>query len=165
MNRLQITLKTCSSSQTQALGEKMGTLLRDGLVMALTGDLGSGKTTFVQGLAKGLQVPAEYYITSPTFTLINEYPGRLRLHHVDLYRIGDPEEADDIGLPDIMGGDGVTVIEWAERIQSELPEDKLQIHFEISDRQSRNMTVIATGSVAITMLKRIAKTVEEKKWG
>ena len=165
MNRLKITLKTCSSSQTQALGEKMGARLRDGLVMALTGDLGSGKTTFVQGLAKGLQVPAEYYITSPTFTLINEYPGRLRLYHVDLYRIGTPEEADDIGLLDIMGGNGVTVIEWAEQVQSELPEDKLQIHFEISDRQCRNITVIAAGSMAITILKRIAKTIEEKKWG
>jgi tRNA threonylcarbamoyladenosine biosynthesis protein TsaE len=165
MNRLKISLKTRSFGETQSLAEKIGALLPAGVVIALTGDLGSGKTTFVQGLARGLQVPAEYYITSPTFTLINEYPGRLPLHHVDLYRIGHPEEADDIGLFDMMHGDGVTVIEWAERIQSELPEKKLQIHFEMSDWQSRKMTLIATGSVAVTMLKRIAKKVEEKKWG
>lgn len=164
MNRLKIKATTRSVAETKALGETMGRFLAEGLVIALTGDLGSGKTAFVQGLARGLQVPAEYYITSPTFTLINEYPGRLTLQHVDLYRISHSGEVDDIGLHDIMHGDGVTAIEWADRIQSELPGENLQIHFEVTDAQSRILTLIAAGSAAVTMLKRIAKTVEEKKW-
>jgi tRNA threonylcarbamoyladenosine biosynthesis protein TsaE len=164
MKRLRIKATTRSAAETKALGEILGSLLTGRLVIALTGDLGSGKTAFVQGLARGLQVPAEYYITSPTFTLINEYPGRLTLHHVDLYRIGHPGEVYGIGLHDIMLGNGVTVIEWADRIQSELPEEQVQIHFELADVQSRNLTLTATGSAAVTMLKLIAKKVEEKKW-
>lgn len=158
----KIEIATRSAEETRALGAKMGALLPSGLVIALTGDLGSGKTAFVQGLARGLQVPPEYYITSPTFTLINEYPGRLPLYHVDLYRIGHAGEADDIGLPDIMHGPGITAIEWAERIQPDLPEDHLHVHFDIADRQSRHLTVIAAGSVAVTMLKFIAQAIEEK---
>jgi len=164
MNRLIIEATTRSVEETQALAEMMGRFLADGLVIALTGDLGSGKTAFVQGLARGLQVPVEYYITSPTFTLINEYPGRLPLFHVDLYRIDRPEEVESIGLHDIMRGDGVTVIEWADRIQSELPDERLQIHFEMTDEQFRNIIVTATGSVAVSMIGLIAKKVEEKKW-
>ena len=156
-NHRTLDLKTQSVDDTQSLAEKLGRLLTEGIVTALIGDLGSGKTAFVQGLAKGLQVAAEYYITSPTFTLINEYPGRLSLHHVDLYRIDRPEELDDIGLYDIMRGDGVTVIEWAERILSELPRERIQIHFEMTDDQCRQLKISATGSSAVNILKLIAK--------
>ena len=164
MNHRTLDLTMQSVGDTQALAEILGRLLTDGIVIALVGDLGSGKTAFVQGLARGLQVPIEYYITSPTFTLINEYPGRLPLQHVDLYRIDRPEELDDIGLYDIMRGDGVTVIEWAERILSELPKERIQIHFEMTDDQCRQVKISATGSIAVRLLKLIAKTVREKKW-
>jgi tRNA threonylcarbamoyladenosine biosynthesis protein TsaE len=153
-----------SVEDTQVLAEMLGGLLTEGIVIALIGDLGSGKTTFVQGLARGLQVPAEYYITSPTFTLINEYPGRLPLYHVDLYRIDRSEEIEDIGLYDIMRGDGVTVIEWAERILAELPKERIQIHFELTDDQCRQIKISATGSIAVPILEHIDKTVREKKW-
>ena len=158
-NHRILDLTTQSVGDTQSLAERLGRLLTDGIVIALIGDLGSGKTAFVQGLAKGLQVPAEYYITSPTFTLINEYPGRLPLYHVDLYRIDRPEEVDDIGLYDIMRGDGVTVIEWAERILSELPRERIQIYFEMTDDQCRQVKICATGSIAVTTLKLIAKKI------
>ena len=164
MNRSTLELTTQSVEDTQALAEAIGRFLSAGIVIALIGDLGSGKTTFVQGIAKGLQVPAEYYITSPTFTLINEYPGRLPLRHVDLYRIDRVEELDDIGLHDIMHGDGVTVIEWAERILSELPDERFQIHFEIADDHCRQVEISAAGKTTISMLKLIAKTVRVKKW-
>ena len=159
---LDVTMQ--SVEDTQVLAEMLGRFITDGIVIALIGNLGSGKTTFVQGLARGLQVPAEYYITSPTFTLINEYPGRLPLHHVDLYRIDRTEELEDIGLHDIMRGDGVTVIEWAERILSELPIERIQIHFELTDDQCRQMKISATGSIAVTVIELIDKTVREKKW-
>jgi tRNA threonylcarbamoyladenosine biosynthesis protein TsaE len=103
-----------------------------------------------------LHVPAEYYITSPTFTLINEYPGRLRLHHVDLYRIEDPIEVEEMGLHEILGSDGVAVIEWAERLGTELPAEHIRVHFEVTNDQSRHMTITAAGSAAVAMLKNIA---------
>ena len=105
---------TNSPEETQNLGIKIGKLVECGTVIALTGDLGSGKTAFVQGLARGLEISEDYYITSPTFTIINEYPGRCRLFHVDLYRVNDPEELENIGLRDIVNGIGVTAIEWAD---------------------------------------------------
>jgi tRNA threonylcarbamoyladenosine biosynthesis protein TsaE len=91
-------ITTCSALETLALGRRVGALARPGLVLALYGDLGAGKTVFVQGLARGLGVPEKCPVTSPTFTLINEYPGRLRLFHIDLYRISDLVELDDIGF-------------------------------------------------------------------
>ena len=103
MKRFSFETTTHSVEETRAFGERLGRHIIAGTTIALTGDLGSGKTAFVQGIARGLHVPAEYYITSPTFTLINEYPGRLRLHHVDLYRIEDPTEIEEIGLHEIMG--------------------------------------------------------------
>ena len=93
---------TNSAEETKRLGRKIGSLIDDPIVLALSGDLGSGKTVFVQGLARGLDVPPDYYITSPTFTLVNEYPGRLRLFHIDLYRLDHFGDLEDIGLHDIL---------------------------------------------------------------
>ena len=95
-------LTTHSLDETLSLGKNIGKMLKAGVIIALTGDLGSGKTSFVQGLAKGLDVSEKYYITSPTFTLINEYPGRFRLSHIDLYRIEDPLELDELGFYEII---------------------------------------------------------------
>jgi tRNA threonylcarbamoyladenosine biosynthesis protein TsaE len=157
MKRFSFETTTHSVEETRAFGEKLGRHITAGTTVALTGDLGSGKTAFVQGIAKGLQVPAEYYITSPTFTLINEYPGRLRLHHVDLYRIEDPIEVEEMGLHEILGSDGVAVIEWAERLGTELPAEHIRVHFEVTNDQSRHMTITAAESAAVAMLKNIAR--------
>ncbi len=159
--KLQIT--TLSLDETRALGQKIGATVTGGTVIALTGDLGSGKTSFVQGLARGLEVPSDYYITSPTFTLINEYPGRYRLFHVDLYRIVNPFETEEIGLSDIMGGDGITVIEWADRIEDELPAEHLHLQFEILNDETRKIFIHAYGSKKNILLKETRKWIEEKK--
>jgi tRNA threonylcarbamoyladenosine biosynthesis protein TsaE len=153
MKRFTFETTTHSVEETRAFGERVGRHITAGTTIALTGDLGSGKTAFVQGIARGLHVPAEYYITSPTFTLINEYPGRLRLHHVDLYRIGGPIEIEEIGLHEILGSDGVAVIEWAERLGAELPAQHVRVHLEMTNDQTRHLTITATGSAAVTMLK------------
>ncbi|MEN8781008.1 MAG: tRNA (adenosine(37)-N6)-threonylcarbamoyltransferase complex ATPase subunit type 1 TsaE [Desulfobacterales bacterium] len=153
MKRFTFETTTHSVEETQAFGERLGRHITAGTTIALTGDLGSGKTAFVQGIARGLHVPAEYYITSPTFTLINEYPGRLRLHHVDLYRIGDPIEIEEIGLHEILDSDGVTVIEWAERLGAELPAQHVRVHLEMTNDQTRHLTITAAGSAAVAMLK------------
>lgn len=108
------------------LGRILGELVRPGDVVALVGDLGVGKTTLVQGIAQGLDI--QELVTSPTFTLIKDYAsGRLNLHHIDVYRLEDPEEILHLGLDELLWGEGVVVLEWADRILSLLPEDYLEI--------------------------------------
>lgn len=108
-----------SPEQTQRLGARLGELLSPGDVILLEGGLGAGKTVFAQGVAMGLGI--EEPVTSPTFTLIHEYQGRVPLYHVDLYRIGGAVEAADLGLEDYLYGDGITLIEWPERAAGILP--------------------------------------------
>ena len=155
MKRFSFETTTHSVEETRAFGERLGRHLTAGTTIALIGDLGSGKTAFVQGIARGLHVPAEHYITSPTFTLINEYPGRLRLHHVDLYRIEDPIEIEEIGLHEIIGNDGVAVIEWAERLGVDQPAQQIRVHLEMTNDQARHMTITAAGSAAVAVLKKV----------
>jgi tRNA threonylcarbamoyladenosine biosynthesis protein TsaE len=139
--KYQIT--THSVEETKKLGKKIGECIKAGTVLALIGDLGSGKTSFVQGLARGLEVPDGYYITSPSYTLINEYPGRHPLFHVDLYRLEDPVDFEDIGLYEILDDNYVVAIEWADRIRQELSPDHVIIKFEISGKISRKIYISA----------------------
>ena len=116
---------TATPQETAAAGEALGRTLGPGDVVALYGELGAGKTCFVQGLVRGLDVTT--HATSPTFVLVNEYRGRLDVHHVDAYRTGSLAELLDLGLLDLMGGDGVTVIEWADRAEPLLPERTVRV--------------------------------------
>jgi tRNA threonylcarbamoyladenosine biosynthesis protein TsaE len=106
-------IASSSEEDTRAAGERFAARLTAGATVLLFGDLGAGKTAFVRGLAQGLGVPADE-VTSPTFTLVQEYRGRLTLHHVDLYRL-EPAEVGDLGLDELTAGDAVVAIEWAER--------------------------------------------------
>ena len=116
---------------TIALGKKIGQQLVAGDVLVLDGDLGAGKTTFTKGLAAGLEIPD--IIKSPTFTIIHEYQdGRLPLYHMDAYRL-ENGGAEDLGLEEYFDGDGVSVVEWAEFVEDELPADFLSIHFKRTD--------------------------------
>ena len=146
---------TNSPDETRALGEKTGKHLEPGTVLALNGDLGSGKTTFVQGLAKGLDVPNNYYITSPTYTLINEYTGRYHLFHVDLYRIESYADLDDIGLYEILRSDGVVAIEWADKLQKNLLPEYLAIHIDILNDESRKISMTAYGLRGENLIKKL----------
>ncbi len=105
---------TTTPEQTRALARDLAQRLERGDVVLLEGDLGAGKTTFIQGLAQGLGVPEDVYVSSPTFALITEYPGRMILYHVDLYRL-EPEEVLDLGLEELLA-QGILAIEWAERL-------------------------------------------------
>lgn len=106
-------------------GRRLGELVQPGDVICLNGDLGAGKTTLSKSVGLGLGV--EDYITSPTFTIINEYQGRLPLYHFDVYRLKDGEELYDLGVEDYFYGDGVCLIEWAQNIQDYLPQDRLEL--------------------------------------
>ncbi|RZB31752.1 MAG: tRNA threonylcarbamoyladenosine biosynthesis protein TsaE [Desulfobacteraceae bacterium Eth-SRB1] len=158
----QIQIITESLEETQALGRKIGMLLEAGTVVALSGDLGSGKTVFVQGLARGLDVPNEYYITSPTYTLLNEYPGRYTLFHVDLYRIENPVDLEDIGLYETIDSDGVVAVEWADKLQKDFLSEYIALHFEILGDESRKIVITGYGHERCDLIEKIQKIYEEK---
>jgi tRNA threonylcarbamoyladenosine biosynthesis protein TsaE len=152
---LEIEMITRSPAETHALGRKIGEALSTGMVITLTGDLGSGKTAFVQGLARGLRVPPDYYITSPTYTIINEYPGRFPLFHIDLYRLTDAQAVADIGCYDMLHPENVIAIEWPEIIASELPRDLIALHFEIRNRNTRKISIRTCGLCGKSVIEKL----------
>ncbi len=118
-------LKSYSPQQTQLLGSRLGELAQQSDIVLLTGELGTGKTCLVQGIAHGLGI--EEYAFSPSFVIVREYHGRLPLYHVDLYRLDDTSEIADLGLEEYLCRDGISVIEWAEKALAMLPQDRLLI--------------------------------------
>jgi tRNA threonylcarbamoyladenosine biosynthesis protein TsaE len=147
---------TRTADQTRKLGELIGSHLQCGAVIQLIGALGSGKTCFVQGLARGLAVPREYDITSPTYALVHEYPGRLALAHVDLYRIADEMDAEAIGLLDLMDDRTVVAVEWADRLADGFwPRESLHIHFHTRDDESRCIQLFGYGLQIGNLIKEI----------
>ena len=127
--------QTNSPEETWALAARLADELIPGTVMALHGDLGAGKTCFVQGLAAALGIDEP--ITSPTYTLIGEYEGRLPLHHIDLYRISGPEEVLGLGIEEYFDANGITAIEWAERADGLLPPDLLHIQITTDEETEK----------------------------
>ena len=141
-----------SPEETERLGAEFAQQLKPGDVIALTGEIGSGKTTFVRGLAQGLGVPASS-IASPSFVLIREYRGRIPLYHADLFRLEGIPETVNVGLEEYYDGGGVTVIEWANKIPALLPEEYLEICFEVPDRETRRLTLIPHGVADVQRFK------------
>lgn len=132
---------THNSKETYNIAKFIGKHIIAGTIITLNGDLGCGKTFFTQGLATGLDISDKYYITSPTYNIINEYQGRLPLYHIDFYRINEPSELIEIGFYDIIDGDGVTVIEWAEKFMNEIKNISIDIQFQMLDENSRNIKI------------------------
>jgi tRNA threonylcarbamoyladenosine biosynthesis protein TsaE len=130
---------------TAEAGRLLGRLLRAGDTVGLIGDLGAGKTLLVQGIAVGLKIPPETRVTSPTFTLVNEYRGgALILHHADLYRIERESELAEVGLRELMGGPGVVAVEWSDRF-AVLPPDSLQIQITVMGDDLRSLSASGGG--------------------
>jgi len=124
-----------------AFGRRLGSLLRAGDVVALVGPLGSGKTTLTKGIAQGLGVEEPRWVTSPTFVLVHQYEGRLPIYHVDAYRLKGEAEAEALGTEEIFFGDGVAIVEWAERIATALPSERLEIVLEIKGQTARELAL------------------------
>ena len=129
-----------NQAQTEDIGARLAQALTGGEVLALYGGLGAGKTAFTRGLARGLGIARP--VTSPTFTLLHQYKGRLALNHFDVYRLSSVEEAEDIGIDEIMQTDGVTVIEWPERVEELLDDKTIVIKIEGSGDETRVLTVL-----------------------
>ena len=139
------------------LGHTIGQLLQPGDILALWGELAAGKTLLAQGIARGLGVLPEVRVTSPTFTIINEYPARLRLYHLDLYRISGPDELETLPWQESLFGNGVAVIEWPDRLGRLIPAGRWDIKFTIKSEKSREIFLSGRGMKNRT---RIPKWVE-----
>jgi len=142
-NRLHLDLPSLAA--TAGLGQRLGELLLPGDLILLTGPLGAGKTTLTQAIGVGGGVPAHCYITSPTFSLLHEYPGRLPLYHLDLYRLGSEEEIEELGFLDYLYGQGATVIEWPDRLGRLRPESYLELELAYAGESGRTAVLTAVG--------------------
>lgn len=165
MNREKATIEIISHSaqQTMEIARILGGKLREGDILALSGELGSGKTCFTAGIARGLGVSESYQITSPTFTLINEYPARCDLYHFDVYRLKGYSEFEDLGYEEYFSRGGVVVIEWAEKIAPALPVDTFFVSFEYVDANIRKIKIKGPKSI----LKKLAidcETEVSRRW-
>jgi len=149
-----------SVAETQALGKALGSVLAAGDIVCLSGDLGAGKTAFVQGVAAGMGI--NDYVTSPTYTLINEYPGRIPLYHMDVYRLGDIDELADLGFEEYLDGSGVVLIEWADLIAVALPRDVLWVEIAVTGDETRNIKFVPHGARAEILLKEMVADVNSR---
>lgn len=147
--------RTDSPEETRRFGRELGALLRPGDFVGLTGPLGSGKTVVIQGAAVGLGFDG--YVTSPTFIIVNEYAGRVPIEHVDLYRITDARELMDIGYREFFFGDGVALVEWADRVPELLPDSRLDVEIGIAGEETREFNVSAHGD-AVELLRELGRS-------
>ncbi|MEE4312693.1 MAG: tRNA (adenosine(37)-N6)-threonylcarbamoyltransferase complex ATPase subunit type 1 TsaE [candidate division KSB1 bacterium] len=148
---MELRTLTHRESETRTIGKRMAALLEKGDNIAFIGELGSGKTCFIKGICEGLGV--EDYVTSPTFTLINEYRGVFPVYHFDFYRIKSEEEIFGLGYEEYFYGDGICLIEWADRITAFLNQNRIEIHmkdmFETMDENTREITLMPVGEQMI----------------
>ncbi len=164
---ISIEITTFSPEETRFLGKLIGQSIDQKMTISLAGDLGTGKTIFVQGLARGLEVSSDYIITSPTYTIVNEYPGRIKLFHADLYRISGgisgTAELFDIGFEEFYESNGVIVVEWADRLApGELKED-LAISIRTVDALTRKFILFFYGREKTNLINLLKKTFETHK--
>ena len=143
--------------ETRELGRRLGQLATAGLVILLNGDLGAGKTCFSQGVARGLEVPAESPVTSPSYTLLNIHHGRLPLYHFDLYRLSQVDDLADLGYDDFAEGEGLTLVEWADRMTDALPASIEVLIQHLSDQQ-RILTFSAGDDRGREILAQLARS-------
>lgn len=149
MDTLEFSFSSPHSSRTVDLGRRLGSCLEAGCVIGLIGELGAGKTCFIKGLAEGLNNTPADEVTSPTFTILQEYPGAVPLYHFDAYRLGGSGDLEAIGFDEYIGTDGVAVIEWADRISDALPEEMLKIVIEQPSENERLFACRASGAGAV----------------
>jgi len=150
-----------SIKKTNFLGRELGSFMLAGDTIALSGELGAGKTTFVKALARGFGVLADE-VNSPSYTLVNEYYGRLPMYHFDLYRLEGADDVNDLGFDEYMEGDGLAVVEWADLAPQILPPEYLEIKIMITGEESRTFELKAIGKRYMRIVERLSKRLQEK---
>ena len=138
---------TESPEETQTLGEKLGKTLKQGDVIALIGDLGTGKTCLTQGIARGAGIAPDEIVSSPSYILINEYNGKVPIYHIDLYRLENSEEIAELGLSEYVEGNGICIIEWAERMAEALPDTCIKIHITLTSANTSDTDAEVSESI------------------
>lgn len=150
--------------ETWELGRILGTALQRPALLRLSGELGAGKTCFVQGFARGLGVAEEEAVTSPTFTLMNHYRGRLDLYHFDLYRIAHADELIEMGMDEFLPGRGVAVVEWAERLSAR-EAATLSVHFEHAGEELRKLTFASGDGEGERLIEQLRSSWQQRGGG
>ncbi len=140
-------LELSSLERTEAFGKILGEIVEPGDIVTLEGPLGAGKTALTQAIARGLGVDPRIYVTSPTFSLLHEYQGRIPLYHMDLYRLTGEYEIESLGFSEYLYGNGLTVIEWPERLGSLMPPERLHVTLAISGETSRTANLTGYGNL------------------
>lgn len=148
----QLEIESASVEETLALGKRLGSLTEGGLTIGLVGILGAGKTYFVKGIAAGNAPEVPTDVTSPTFTLVHQYPGRLRLFHVDAYRLAGVSDLARLGFDEFISEDSLVVVEWADRVRPLMPDDTLWIELEAIGETKRRLTFRTSGQRAVACL-------------
>jgi tRNA threonylcarbamoyladenosine biosynthesis protein TsaE len=161
--RVAVRRTSGSARETFQLGRKLGRLLAPGDVVALTGDLGAGKTQFARGACQGAGVP-EGEVSSPTFAIVASHRGRLPVHHADLYRVADLDELYATGFLDLVGADGAVLVEWADRVPGALPEERLDIHLShlVTRPGARRLEIAGRGERHAALARALAPPVAGK---
>ena len=154
---------TRSVEETISFGEKLGALVSAGDFIALTGELGSGKTHFTRGVAGGLGVDLSICVTSPTYTIINSYTGRLHLHHFDFYRLSGDQDAAELGFEEYFNGAEVCIVEWAERLHDLLPDERMTVIFNYIDDNIRSISVEPHGARYEELARNLSRSLQGGK--
>ncbi len=158
MDTMQIQINTIGD--TEKLGRLLGSLAQPGDVICLDGDLGAGKTALSQAIARGLEVPDNCYVTSPSFAILHEYGGRIPMYHMDFFRLQDAGEVADLGFEEYFYLEGLTVIEWSNRATEILPDERLIMEIVLHDDLSRTVTLKGTKRYT-AMLRKIRRAFQQ----
>jgi tRNA threonylcarbamoyladenosine biosynthesis protein TsaE len=153
---LHVIISIPDLNATNDFGHNLGKLLFPGAVIALIGQLGAGKTHLTRAIAEGLEIPNSKIVNSPTFVLIQEYRARLPIYHFDAYRLPNPESFADLGVEEYFFGDGVCLVEWADRVEATLPQEYLRIEIAVLDENQREFRITALGECYEQLLKQIS---------
>lgn len=157
MSPADLCIETASPQETRAFGRKIGEALDPGTCIGLIGTLGAGKTELVKGIAAGAGVPSSVTVNSPTFVIINEYPGRRYIYHADAFRLSGPEELSAIGFAAMLASGGAVIVEWADRVEAVMPVDRLTVRMEHVAETVRRLTLHASGPVSRRIIAALGR--------
>ena len=149
-----------SADRTEQIGRLVGSILHKGDFLALCGALGGGKTCFTRGVVTSLAPESAHLVASPTFAIMNEYPGGIPVYHFDFYRLGNSDEIAELGFEEYFRGDGVCIAEWSERLGDAIPEEHLTITFEHAGEDDRRISLRANGRKSQALLARLGEQLE-----